>query len=308
MRWISLLLPTLPIAAGLPVIVLVVVASNNTPPVLFARVDLGTAVAIVSLLLSLILFGGVLMQRWLNYLQAQSIAMVQHQAAEDRRRFLQRLDHELKNPLMGIRAGLANITSQTDDSADYRTIASVEAQALRLSRLASDLRKLADLETRPLERQTIDTAALLQDVIALAEEQPAAVERRLVLTLPQAPWSLGSLNGDYDLLFLGLYNLVDNALKFTQSEDTIEIRAFEDGSTLVIEVADTGPGIPEEDQAYVWDELYRAPAARGISGSGLGLPLVRAIMYRHDGHVGLRSRVEQGTVVTVRIPMQDQRT
>ena len=71
---------------------------------------------------------------------------------------------------------------------------------------------------------------------------------------------------------------------------------------MVIEVADTGPGIPENELHRVWEELYRGEQARGVPGSGLGLPLVRAIIEKHGGNVTLRSRPDQGTVFSVRLP------
>jgi two-component system OmpR family sensor kinase len=108
--------------------------------------------------------------------------------------------------------------------------------------------------------------------------------------------------GDWDLLFLATYNLLDNAYKFTRPGDTVEVRAIEEADSVVIEVADTGPGIPEEELPRVWDELYRGQGARGIPGSGLGLALTRAIVDRHGGGVALRSRAGQGTVVTLRLP------
>jgi two-component system OmpR family sensor kinase len=83
----------------------------------------------------------------------------------------------------------------------------------------------------------------------------------------------------------------------------VEIRAFEDGNTLVIEVADTGPGIPDDELPYVWEELYRGQSARGVPGSGLGLALVRAVIERHSGRVNLRSRIGQGSVFTLRLPV-----
>ena len=92
--------------------------------------------------------------------------------------------------------------------------------------------------------------------------------------------------------------------KFTKLGDTVEIRAFEDGDRVVVEVADTGPGIPDTEVSHIWEELYRGQGARGIAGSGLGLALVRAIVERHGGRVGLRSREGQGTVFTIRLPMR----
>lgn len=90
----------------------------------------------------------------------------------------------------------------------------------------------------------------------------------------------------------------------TRPGDTVEVRASEDGASVVVEVADAGPGIPMEELPRVWEELYRGQGARGTPGSGLGLALVRAIVEQHGGQVTLRSRVGQGTVVTMRLPVQ----
>lgn len=120
--------------------------------------------------------------------------------------------------------------------------------------------------------------------------------------MPQVPWNLSTIAGDSDLLFLAIHNLLDNALKYTKDGDAIELRAYERDHRVLVEVADTGAGIPEKDIPHVWDELYRSDAVHGTPGSGLELPLVRAIIERHGGTVSLRSREGQGTVVTVSMP------
>ncbi|MBN1975832.1 MAG: HAMP domain-containing histidine kinase [Anaerolineae bacterium] len=234
--------------------------------------------------------------------QAQATERASQEAAEDRRRFLRRLDHELKNPLTAIRAGLANLAEAQSQNVQQETLNSVETQILRISHLVADLRKLAELETRPLERIPVDITALLEEAVNVAKDLPETADRLITLTLPQAPWPLPHVAGDWDLLFLAVYNLLDNARKFTQAGDTLEVRAFEDGATIVIEVADTGPGIPEEDVPHVWEELYRGKGAHSIPGSGLGLALVRAIIERHGGQTSVRSRAGQGTVFTLRLP------
>ncbi len=174
----------------------------------------------------------------------------------------------------------------------------------RISRLTADLRKLAELDSRPLELRPVNLAELLTGVVDRVRERPEAAERRLSLSLPQAPWPLPAISGDHDLLVLVAHNLLENALKFTRPCDTLEVRAFEDGASVVVEVADTGPGIPADELPQVWDELYRGAGARGVPGSGLGLALRRAIIVRHGGQVSLRSRAGQGTVVTVRLPLE----
>jgi two-component system OmpR family sensor kinase len=234
--------------------------------------------------------------------QKQAAEQVSEEAAEDRRRFLRRLDHELKNPLTAIRAGLANLAETPSQDVQQETLGSVETQILRISHLVADLRKLAELEIRPLERTPVDMTALLEEAINVTKDLPETADRRITLTVPQAPWPLPHVLGDWDLLFLAVYNLLDNARKFTQAGDTLEVRAFENGATIVIEVADTGPGIPEEDIPHVWEELYRGKDAHSIPGSGLGLALARAIIERHGGQTAVRSRAGQGTVFTLRLP------
>ena len=176
------------------------------------------------------------------------------------------------------------------------------AQVQRLRRLVTELRKLSDLETRPLDREAVDMTMLLQEVYALAESQPEAAGRQLNLAIPRAPWPLPAVNGDRDLLFLAIYNPLDNALKFTKAGDTIELRATDNDRWVAIEIADTGPGIPENEIGQVWEELYRGEGARGVPGSGLGLALVRAIVHRHNGRATIRSRPGQGTLVTLQLP------
>jgi two-component system OmpR family sensor kinase len=232
----------------------------------------------------------------------REISGVQNQASEDRRRFLQRLDHELKNPLTAIQAGITNMTYEPLEERLAEEVSAVQTQVHRISRLVADLRKLAALEITPIETMVVNMAELLTDVVSAVEDQAGTEERRITLILPNAPWPLPDVEGDPDLLLLAIHNLVDNAAKFTSPGDTIEVRAFDDGSDIVIEVADTGPGIPEKEIERVWEELYRGEQVRGVPGSGLGLPLVRAIIEKHGGNVGLRSRPDQGTVFSVHLP------
>jgi two-component system OmpR family sensor kinase len=300
-RW-SWLTALLPAAAGLLIAALIAGGQLENHRIYMAGRLIFIA-PLVGVLLSALIAVILLIQWRAEQSIRRAISRHQAQAAEGRRRFLQRLDHELKNPLTAIRAGLANLTWLTSEEARQDALESVDAQVLRLSRLASDLRKLAELEIRPLESTPVDVGELLHEVVAAAHERPEGSQRRLTLSVPQVPWPLPTVEGDRDLLFLAVHNLVDNALKFTTSEDMIEIRAFEDGARVVIEIADTGPGIPEEEMPHVWDELYRGQGGRGIPGSGLGLALVRAIAERHGGQVDLRSRSGQGTVFTLRLPV-----
>ncbi|HEY8548252.1 MAG TPA: histidine kinase dimerization/phospho-acceptor domain-containing protein, partial [Acidimicrobiales bacterium] len=121
-------------------------------------------------------------------------------AAAEHQRFLLRLDHELKNPVTAIQAGLANLSSllappgsphpppDSPAGASATALHTVSAQARRLADLVADLRKLAELETRPLERAPVELAEVLTEAHEAALELPGADERTITLVLPQAPW------------------------------------------------------------------------------------------------------------------------
>jgi len=299
-RWLIVLTP-----AGLGILIALFVSSglaNN--PILFLKADLGTLCWLIGVILSLLLAAGLALWQVLAAQQRQQLTDAHTEATADKHRFLQRLDHELKNPLTAIRIGLANLdeTNNGPNGSHVETLGSVNAQVHRISRLTADLRKLSELETRPIERTSVNLSSLLQQAVELAQDRPEAEQRRITLSLPQAPWPLPPVTGDRDLLLLAYHNLIDNAVKFTKPKDTIEIRAFEDSSAVVVEVADTGPGIPPEDMPHIWEELFRSPSSRGVAGSGLGLALVSTIVQRHGGKITARSRAGQGTVFTVRLP------
>ena len=223
---------------------------------------------------------------------------------DNRRNFMRRLDHEIKNPLTGLRAALVNLKEEQTDEQRQRAVGNANRAVERLIRLLTDLRKLSELEERSIERYAVNVPELLEDVVTAARVNPAYTGREISLLIPKVPSPFPSITGDPDLLLLAAYNLVENALKFTSAKDSIEVRALEDGRTIVIEVADTGPGIPAEDLSKIFDELYRGSNARGTEGSGLGLALVSRIATLHGGGVGVRSSQTDpsGTVFTLRLP------
>jgi len=221
-----------------------------------------------------------------------------------RRNFMRRLDHEIKNPLTGLRGALVNLKEEQTEEQRLRAVGNANRAVERLIRLLTDLRKLSELEERSIERYAVDVPELLDDVVTAARVNPAYEGRNISLLIPKVPSPFPTITGDRDLLLLGVYNLVENALKFTSTKDSIEVRALEDGRAIVIEVADTGPGIPPDDLAKIFEELYRGSNARGTEGSGLGLALVNRIASLHGGGVGVRSNQNgtHGTVFTLRLP------
>jgi two-component system OmpR family sensor kinase len=302
-------------------------------PLLFFRADLGSAVLVVSGLASLILVAWVVGWARENYRASIRLGEERSQQELARRRFIRRLDHELKNPLTGLRAAMVNLRVLIEGECQpngvkagtnaaqaetvraqspavlaeaNRTVLDAQYQVERLSRLIADLRKLAELEERPLDTSQVNLAELLEETVDAVGSLPAYTGRAVQLALPRVPWPLPSILGDRDLLELAFYNLVENALKYSTLDDTVEVRAVEDGRRIQVEVADNGPGIAEEDLPHVFDELFRGSNARSFEGSGLGLALVRRVIERHGGEISVRSRQGEprGTVFRVVLPIR----
>ncbi|WP_199422519.1 sensor histidine kinase [Actinotalea solisilvae] len=254
-------------------------------------------------------------ERALAAAQERRAAEVAEHVHAERLRLLDRLDHELKNPVQALQLSLVNVRASLDrpgapgapggGSAAHAPLAATEQQVRRIGALLGDLRKLTDLERRPLDLDEVDVGQLLHEVRDALAERPGAAERRWSVTVPQAPWPAPRLHADGDLLFLAVHNLADNALKYSRPGDRVELRVSEpEDGVVLVEVADTGAGVPADEVDGVWEELARASTAGDVAGTGLGLSLVRSVARLHGGRAEMRSRVGHGTVVSLRLPVR----
>lgn len=232
----------LPLAAGL--LATIYVQNFLDPvPILAFRVDIGIAALLFGSFLTLLLGAYFFGDESRGWFARGEMDDVRREMEENRRQFIRRLDHEIKNPLTGLQAALVNMSEASAD-ADRRRAGENARHALeRLKRLLADLRKLAELENRPIERLPVDVPALLEDVTEAVRSLPAAQDRKINLLIARVPWPFPPVTGDRDLLSLVFYNLLENALKFTACGDSVEARTLEDGRAIVVEVADSGAGI-----------------------------------------------------------------
>jgi len=316
--WINLIIFSLPVWVGLFCGVLAQLFMKADLPVL-VQTDLGIAAFVIGGVVRQWSFFGFLIGFILTCLlivlyywdqrsvrrARLTITEAMREMEQNRRNFLRRLDHEIKNPLTGLRAALVNLQEAQNKDERIRAAENASRAVTRLSRLLADLRKLSDLGERPIEQSRVDVPDLLQDAVDAAHVLPAYDGRDVSLLIPKVPSPFPSVTGDRDLLVLAVYNLVENALKFTSNEDSVEVRASEDGQAIVIEVADSGVGVPMEDLPKIFEELYRGSNARSTEGSGLGLALVKRIIALHNGQINVRSsQIEpRGTVFTIRLPV-----
>ena len=259
----------------------------------------GDVVVLVALLgLAIIAAIHTIVRISMTHLRWRSVRQVRSETLAEHRRFLSRLDHELKNPLTALRAGHKTLllTGLTEQQAQI--VATMETETARLSRLVTDLRKLAELETQPLNLQSIGVESFINTLVAGEQERFTAGQLTLLSTVEgdQSFWRF-----DDDLLALAIHNLLDNAFKYSPPHGTVTLTAWV-GQELIIRVADRGIGIPSDALPHIWEELYRAPQLEKIAGNGIGLALVRAIVEHHNGVIEVQSELDQGTTVTLRLP------
>lgn len=286
-----------PLAIGLVAAIWVAVKNANGTFVLSTR--LSAVLIALGALVSLTVWLTTMLRTSRKRQLAESFASGAQLERDAHRRFLARLDHELKNPVTAIRAALEAAPKQ---SPALRVAA---GQADRLAQLIGELRSLSALETAEIERMPVDLAAVVRDEVEgfSADLSVRGSVRHLDVQLPSAPWPLPIVLGDADLLAVAVRNLLVNAAKYSDAYARIEVRGSEDLGFVVIEVADTGWGIPQSDLPQVWEELWRSSTARKVEGSGLGLSLVRVVAERHGGTVAIRSREGSGTSVRFRLPI-----
>ncbi len=207
--------------------------------------------------------------------------------------------HDLRTPLTRLRNRLEDLRRQPATAVRGDALDAAVAETDQLLQSFGALLRLARIEAQPAahDEPAMDLAALAGDAIELYT--PIGAERGIVLKSDLNP---AHVRGDRDQLFQMLVNLLDNALKYSpeRGEVAVALHATADGAVLQID--DSGPGIPEEDRERVFDRFQRLERHRGSPGIGLGLSLVRAIVHRHGGRVLLLDRAP-GLRVRVILPL-----
>lgn len=225
------------------------------------------------------------------------------QSFESMRRFVADASHELRTPISVIR-GEADVALAHDrDPAEYReSLAIVLDESRRLSRLVDDLLNLARADAGHVKLQVHEfyindlLAECCRSVQALASARRIKLECQASDDLP--------FRGDEELLRRLVVNLLDNAIRYTPGGGEVRASLHANGSSVRVEVSDTGAGIPPEAATHVFERFYRADQARSRQdgGFGLGLAIVKWIAESHKGAVDLASQPGRGSTFTVTLP------
>ena len=226
-------------------------------------------------------------------------------ARELQRQFVANVSHDLRSPLTSI-IGFSQALTEDDGATPWqrRTAGIISGEAQRLHRLTMDLLDLSRLEAGrlPLAAVPLDLRSLLGDIAARYHALPNKRGVRFVDHLGDESLPV---QGDPDRLTQVVVNLLDNALKFADHGGEVRLSAGRQGDDVVVEVYNTGAGIPPEDLSRVFDRFYRGDHSRAqqTGGSGIGLAIVRELARAHGGEVTATSAQGSWAALTLRLPL-----
>ena len=219
-----------------------------------------------------------------------------------RRDFVANISHELKTPVGALGLLAETLGGEGDPDVVRRLAARMQLESQRVARIIDDLLDLSRIES---EEAPLREPVPVHLVVAQAVERvrAAADQRGIVIDSTEAPQRVSVL-GDRRQLVSALYNLLENAVKYSDAHSNIDVSARTDGRWVELSVGDHGIGIPGRDLERIFERFYRVDQGRGrdTGGTGLGLAIVRHVAANHRGEVRVESHEGEGSTFTLRLP------
>jgi two-component system sensor histidine kinase KdpD len=219
------------------------------------------------------------------------------------RALLNSISHDLRSPLSTVTGVLASLKEEgghLDDMARRELLDTACSEAERLNRFVGNLLDMTRIEAGAvkLNLEPCDVQELVGCALGVLETRSDTrkVSFKMLPDMPLIPI-------DLVLMIQVLVNLLENSLKYSPSDSPIEIIATTDAPWLLLEVADSGPGVPEHDLKRVFDKFYRIPVPEGAGGTGLGLSICKGIVEAHGGRISAENRTGGGLSIVIRLPL-----
>ncbi len=227
------------------------------------------------------------------------------QAQRMRSEFVANASHELKTPITSI-GGFAEllttgVVNDPDKVRDY--LARIQSETARMAALIDDILRLSCLENsagEPGDRQPVPLRGLIEETIA--NLQPQLEARHVTVKVDAQDVTVQAVPDEMKTL---VQNLLDNAVKYNRDGGSVSVLLQRQAGGLRLEVADTGIGIPYEDQPRIFERFYRVDKGRSrkVGGTGLGLSIVKHVVAKYGGEISLKSAVNKGTTIAVTLPL-----
>jgi signal transduction histidine kinase len=239
-------------------------------------------------------------------LQAQDLTAVRRLESIERE-FITNVSHELRTPLTSIKMAAESLQmgAIANPKLKDKFLSNIQREADRLTRLVNELIILANIEETgtSLHISSFDLYEVLDDVSSTMSHHSRVNDIDMVNDYPS---TLPMMSADRDRIHQVLINLVDNAIKCNRPNGTVTLHARAEDEEAVIEVTDTGIGIPKIDLPRIFDRFFRVDKARSrvTGGTGLGLSIVKDIIEAHGGTISVNSVVNVGTTFSIRLPLK----
>ncbi len=221
--------------------------------------------------------------------------------------FVAMVSHELKSPIVTVRQQLMSIMSGLAGKITEKQKKIIDRSEERLQELSTLIENLLDISRIEAgfiiqRKEPLNIVPLIKSVLATYESQ---VKQNSLQVFLEVPDKLPMINADHTNMEEVMANLISNAINYTPDGGKILVRSYEKKGHLVIEVEDTGIGIAPEDQKRIFDKFYRVKSDRNrnISGTGLGLPIVKGIIEAHLGTIELVSKLGKGSLFRILLPL-----
>jgi PAS domain S-box-containing protein len=218
--------------------------------------------------------------------------------------FIQDASHEFRTPLSVIQTNLHLLSRVTDPDKQALRRRNIEEQVMRITRLVDMLVTLSRLDSGvPLTYEAVDLNQLISQLVArvasAGSEKGVAVAHELDAALPY-------ITADSDRLIDALEHLLDNAVRYTPRGGSVTVSTASTDGFVIVDVIDTGPGVAETIQPYIFSRFFRADVAHTTPGIGLGLAIAQKVVERHGGQIAVVSDGENGARFSINLPVAPQ--
>ena len=222
-----------------------------------------------------------------------------------RRDFVSNISHELRTPMGALSLLAETLAGENDPEVSSRLAVRVQAEAIRLSTIMADLLELSRIESNETSERS---PVAIQHVIseALSRVKPTADEKQVPIETVLPALDL-VVRADRRQLTSAVFNLLDNAVKYSNANRPVRVTTRIEGDCVEVEVRDQGYGIPLRHQKRIFERFYQVDRSRENTGSGvgLGLAIVRHVATNHGGEVRVESSVGEGSLFTLAVPVSE---
>ena len=219
-------------------------------------------------------------------------------AEENKKNLIVNISHELKTPLSIIKGYIETLEEELKDSEYINFVEIIKRHTDRLIEILEKMLTISEMESHKIEMEELNLEEILKNIYKLFEKKAKEKNLEFVLNLEKVP----QIKGDKLKIEQAIINLVDNAFKFTEN-GKVELNLKKIENYIMIEIKDTGIGIPEEEKDKIFEKFYTLDKGRSKKGIGIGLSIVKHIINQHNGKIEVESKLNEGSSFKIFLPV-----